>query len=108
MEQEFPVHEHTREELLLALRETLAALKAVQAHRDALLAIAKATVAEAIHPIVVVYGHYTLEQAERLTKVVRELGGDGIVAVLAEGNSLFSLSDMELLNLGLMRIGVNN
>jgi hypothetical protein len=98
----------TREEIVMALGETLALLKEVTAQRDTLHAIAHSRVSEAIHPIVCVYGDYTVDQAERLTQAVRDLGGDGIVAVLAHGNSLFSLSEVELLNLGLMRIGMGN
>jgi uncharacterized protein (DUF1697 family) len=95
-----------RGDLVQALGEALQALKEVKAQRDVLYIVAKAKVAEAKNPIVVVNGSVSVDQAEKLAAMVRELGSDGVIAVLAEGNSLFTLSDADLSNLGLMRVGL--
>jgi len=110
-ENEVPPHEDltvTREQLIQTILELNQATIALQEQNKMLLEVAKAKVAEATKPLVVLQGSFSVDQAEKLTTLVRDLGGDGVVALVAHGNSIFALSEDELLNLGLMRIGVGH
>ena len=100
--------EFTREQLVQSILDLSKAQEGLVARNAQLLALAKACVAEAVHPIIVLQGSFTVAQAEGLSKMVRDLGGDGVVAVVAHGNSIFSMSEEELLNVGLMRVGTGH
>jgi hypothetical protein len=98
----------TREELVAQLQHAIGTMRILKANLDHSNILLKARIESAAKPLVILGGDYSQEEVNQCVQLLRNIGCGAIVLHLAPGNTLVTMDDRDLQNIGLTRLGMGH